>query len=207
MNELSRVLLASSILATAPAPEVLPAAQTEADAYTRYELLDPDTAQFRILYEVTATTPGATAYYNPIRKGSQASNERVVDRLTGEPLRFETVSGAQAKAEGLDDADPETSYIKIHLARPVPRADGEARLLIDKTYKDAKSYFREGDQIVFSRALGVRRNAVVLPKGYELVGCNVPAQVLPEADGRILVSFMNPLPAEAPLVVRARRLP
>ena len=34
--------------------------QTQEDDYTRYELLGPDTAQFRILYEVTATTAGRT---------------------------------------------------------------------------------------------------------------------------------------------------
>src|SRR5204862_2610047 len=39
---------------------------------------------------------------------------------------------------------------------------------------------------------------------YELVGCNVPSQVLPEADGRIAISFMNAGPGEAPLVVRAK---
>jgi hypothetical protein len=187
------------------APAAVPR-QTEADAYTRYELLAPETAQFRILYEVTATTAGATAYYNPIRKGSEATNEAVTDRLTGEPLRFEVVSGAQARADGQAELDADTSYIKVRLARPVPK-DGEARLLIDKTYKDAQSYFREGDQIVFSRPLGVKRNSVLLPAGYELVGCNVPAQLRTEDDGRLLVSFMNPLPAPAPLVVRARRLP
>jgi hypothetical protein len=182
------------------------AEQTEADTYTRYELLDPESARFRILYEVTATTPGATAYYNPIRKGSEATDEAAFDRLTGAPLRLEVVTGAQARAAGFGEADPDTSYIKVHLARPVP-PDGEARLLIDKTYRDPKSYFREADRIVFSRSLGVKRNSVVLPRGYELVGCNVPAQVLSEADGRILVSFMNSLPADAPVVVRARRLP
>ena len=50
--------------------------QTEADEYTRYELLAPETASFRIHYEVTATTPGARYFYNPIRKGSIASDER-----------------------------------------------------------------------------------------------------------------------------------
>jgi hypothetical protein len=179
--------------------------QTETDTYTRYELLAPETAQFRILYEVTATTAGATAYYNPIRKGSEASNEAVFDRLTGDPLRFEVVGGAQARSEGYLEADPETSYIKVRLARPVPK-DGEARLLIEKTYKDPKSYYREGELIVFARPLGVKRNSVVLPQGFELVGVNIPAQVLSEPDGRILISFMNPLPTEAPLVVRARRL-
>src|SRR5690348_10256107 len=52
-------------------------AQTESDAYTRYELLAPGTAKFRIVYEVTANTAGATAYFNPIRKGSVASDEHV----------------------------------------------------------------------------------------------------------------------------------
>jgi hypothetical protein len=48
-------------------------AQTETDEYTRYELLAPETASFKIYYEVTATTAGATSFYNPIRKGSEAS--------------------------------------------------------------------------------------------------------------------------------------
>jgi hypothetical protein len=202
MRALHVVLAAALGLAALPSS----AGQTEADTYTRYELLGPETSRFRILYEVTATTAGATAYYNPIRKGSEATDESVTDRLTGAPLRFEVVGGSQAQADGYVEADPATSYIKVHLARPVP-PDGEARLLIDKTYKDPQSYFREGDLLVFSRSLGVKRNAVVLPPGYELLSCNMPAQVIAEADGRILVSFMNPLPVAAPVVLRARRLP
>jgi hypothetical protein len=60
---------------------------------------------------------------------------------------------------------------------------------------------------VFSRTLGIRRDAVVLPAGFELVACNVPAQVLSEKDGRIRVSLMSPGPGETPLVLKARRLP
>jgi hypothetical protein len=67
--------------------------QTETDAYTRHELLAPETASFAIRYQVTATTAGAKYYYNPIRKGSVASDESVVDAMTGEKLRFEVVSG------------------------------------------------------------------------------------------------------------------
>src|ERR1700744_322975 len=72
------------------------AGQTEADEYTRYELLAPETASFKIYYEVTATTGGATSFYNPIRKGSEASDESVTDAMTGKPLHFEVVSGIQA---------------------------------------------------------------------------------------------------------------
>ena len=185
----------------------LPAAaqtrQTQEDDYTRYELLAPDTAQFRILYEVSATTAGAPFFFNAIRKGSIASDERVVDMMTGQPLKWEIVSGAQARKEGHPTADLETEWLKVHLARPVPKG-GEGRVLIDKTYKDPKSYFRDGDTIVFDRSLGIRRNAVVLPAGYRLLSSNVPSQVMATADGRVMITFMNPGPAAAPLVIRAK---
>ena len=115
----------------------------DSDDYTRYELLAPETAQFRIVYEVTATTPGAAYYFNPIRKGSEASDEAVYDRASGKPLRFEVVDGAAARAAGEKSAELDTRYIKVELPRPVP-AGGELRLRIDKTYRDPKSYFSGG---------------------------------------------------------------
>jgi hypothetical protein len=192
------VLVTSAAYAQPAAPR-----QTQEDDYTRYELLAPDTAQFRIYYEVTATTPGARFFYNAIRPGSVATDERVVDLMSGQALKWEVVSGEAARGAGHPTADLKTEYIKVHLPRAVPQG-GEVRLLIDKTYKDAKSYFREGDTIVFDRSLGIRRNTIVLPAGYRLVSCNVPSQVLSTPDGRVQISFMNPGPAAAPLVVRAR---
>jgi hypothetical protein len=178
--------------------------QTQQDEYTEYTLLAPDTASFKILYEVTSTTPGATTYFNPIRKGSQASDEAVFDMMTGQPLEFEQVSGAKARTTGLPNADLETDYIRVRLARPVPPDGGQARIRIVKTYKDPKSYYKEGDAIVFSRGLGIRRNAIVLPPGYQLAECNVPAQVLSDGDGRIRISFVHQAPGEAALVVKAK---
>jgi len=80
-------------------------AQTESDAYTRYELLAPGTAKFRIIYEVTANTAGATYYFNPIRKGSVATDESVKDRATGKPLQFDVVGSAVANAGGVRNRD------------------------------------------------------------------------------------------------------
>ena len=177
--------------------------QTEADEYTRYELLDPATASFKISYEVTATTAGAKFYYNPIRKGSAASDESVFDAMLGTPLHFEVVSGAEARKDPLlPNADLATNYIKVWLARPVPPL-GQGRLLIIKTYKDPKSYYVDGNTIVFNRPLGIRRNKVVLPPGYEVVALTVPSQILTEQDGRIAISFMHAGAGEAPLEVRA----
>jgi hypothetical protein len=179
-------------------------AQTETDEYTRYELLAPETASFKIYYEVTATTAGAKFFYNPIRKGSAASDESVYDAMLGTPLHFEVVSGAQARTDPLmPDADLGTHYIKVTLARPVP-SHGQGRVIIVKTYKDAKSYHTEGSGIVFDRPLGVKRNKIVLPPGYEVTGLTVPSQILTEKDGRIAVSFLHAGGGEAPLVLRAR---
>lgn len=177
--------------------------QTESDAYTRYELLAPGSAKFKIIYEVTATTPGARYFFNPIRKGSVASDESVFDRATGKPLAFDVVGSAVAQAGGVRNRDTSQTYIRVTLARPVPADGGEGRVLIVKTYEDAASYFLRGDTIVFSRPLGIKRNAIVLPAGYELVSCNVPSQVLQEPDGRVGIAFWNDSPAEAPLTMRA----
>jgi len=177
--------------------------QTETDEYTRYELLAPETARFKIFYEVTATTAGAKFFYNPIRKGSIATDESVYDAMLGKPLHFEVVSGAEARKDALmPDADLTTHYIKVALARPVPE-HGQGRVLIVKTYQDAKSYYLDGKTIVFNRPLGVQRNKVVLPLGYEIVGLSVPSQILTQTDGRIAISFLHAGAGDAPLVMRA----
>ena len=189
---------------TSAPPQDTAAGQLEEDPYTRYELLDPRSGKFRILYQVTAHEPGAKSYFTPIRKGSIASDERMTDLTTGKPLKFRVISGKVAQAEGLNDADPEGDYLQVTLARPVPVSGGEGRILIDKTYEDRKSYYQDGDMIVFDRPLGINRNAVVLPVGYRLVSCNVPTQVLQQADGRTMVSFWNASPAQSPLILKAR---
>jgi hypothetical protein len=178
--------------------------ETEQDEYTQYELLAPESASFKIVYEVTAITPGAKSFWNPIRKGSVASDEAVFDVFTGAPLKFEQVNGATAKEHGLSDADLASDYIEVHLARPVPLNGGEARLQIVKTYKDPKTYRREGDVIVFDRPLFIRRNAIILPAGYWLLECNVPSQILSEPDGRTRISFMHQAPGPAALILKAK---
>jgi hypothetical protein len=193
------VLMAAALRGQSFAP-----AQTEADAYTRYELLAPGSAKFKIIYEVTATTPGATYYFNPIRKGSIATDESVFDRATGKPLTFDVVGSAVAHAGGVRNRDTTQTYIRVKLARPVPADGGEARVLIVKTYEDAASYFMRGDTIVFTRPLGIKRNAVVLPPGYELIASSFPSQVLQEPDGRVGISFWNDTPSEAAVTLRAK---
>src|SRR5256714_2097707 len=139
-----------------------------------------------------------------MRKGIVATGESVVDVMTGQQLRFEVVSGSEAVKDPLTKGeDSSVDYIKVYLARPVP-PEGQARLLILKTYKDLKSFYHEGDAIVFKRPLSIPRNSVVLPAGYELVACSVPSQVLAEPDGRITISFLNGSGSEGPLIVKGK---
>ncbi len=201
--KVSLLLAASLFTAMATAADGV---QTSADTFTRYELLPVATNSFRIYYDVSAATEGATRYYNPIRKGSDPDVHGVYDRMTGKPLEWSLVDGRDAKASGLvPDAEPDSQYIRVDLARPVP-SNGRGRMLIDKTYIDAASYFANGELITFSRTLGVKRNAVTLPAGYELESVNYPSQVTTRADGRIEVSFVNPGTIGVPYEVNARPL-
>src|SRR5258708_40231201 len=112
---------------------VLPLAA--ADEFTVYELLAPGTHSFAIIYDVTATREGAPYFFNPIRPGSVATKESVIDRATGKPLEFEVVDGKTAKASGFvssrtaDDAQ----FIRVKLLKPVPKR-GATQIRIYKTY-------------------------------------------------------------------------
>jgi hypothetical protein len=176
------------------------------DEYTRYELLDPATQSFRILYDVSATTPGALFYFNALRKGSEHKVDEVIDRMTGKKPEWTITSADDARRTGMIDAEAGTDYLKIKMTKPVP-VGGENRLRIDKTYKDGVSYFIKDDRIVFDRTLGIKRNAIVLPKGYELIKCNYPAQVMPEPDGKLKISFINTGSQNVPVHIEARKLP
>src|SRR5437667_3692514 len=178
-----------------------------ADTYTRYELLAPETHQFKIYYEVTEMRVGARFHFNHIREGSEASDESVIDLARGKPLKFEVVSGAQAKTDSpSENFNPAAHFIKVYLAHPVPER-GEYRLAIIKTYKDDKSYYTEGDQIVFKRPLSIPRNSVVLPLGYEIVSCSVATQVLTEAEGHLKLALVNAgSGGSLEVTIRARKL-
>ncbi len=182
------------------------AQQTQTDSYTRYELLEPESQSFRIIYDVSATAANSTYYWNTLRRGSEHVVNTVWDLYSGEELQWQIVDNEIAKQNGLADASDDTDYLQITLARPIPEG-GQARIRIDKTYTDTASYFEEDGSLVFSRSLGIKRNSVVLPKGYELTHCNYPSQVDLTEDARIKVSFMNVSPAAVPLVIKAKPLP
>ena len=179
-----------------------------ADEFTLYDLLPPDTHQFAITYDVTQAREGAALFFNPIRTGSIVSKERVIAHATGADLQFEVVSGKEAKTSGLvsEKTADDAQFIRVHLPGPVPKG-GQTRIRIIKTYTDAASYYLKDGQLIFDRPLGIKRNVVLLPKGWELIGSASPAIVSTDDDGRIRLSFLNDRDDQLPVKITARRLP
>ena len=177
------------------------------DNYTQYELLDPSTNQFAITYFLTERRAGATVVLNQTRSGSAGSDIAVFDPQTGKPLKFDYLTGEQLAKDGTAGRfDPAEHYIRAQLPRPVPEG-GEGRVKILKTYKDEKSYYLDGDDIVFRRSLGIARNSIVLPKGYRLASSNVAAQILTLADGRLKISFEHAHGYASDVTIRGRKGP
>ena len=177
------------------------------DELTVYDLLPPDTHKFAIIYDVTATREGAPYFLNPIRRGSIADKESVVDRATGQPLKFDTIDGKTAKADGMggrNTADDD-QFLRVHLLKPVAKGS-ETRIRIYKTYTDAPSYSEKDGVLTWDRPLGIKRNVVILPAGYELTGSASPAIVSTDPDGRVRLSFMNDRDDQLPVKITARRI-
>ena len=172
------------------------------DAYTEYALLEPGTEQFRIRYLTEESRPGSTELVNATRGGSEGTDVEVYDPRTGKPLPFTY------------DVQGETHAIHAKLTAPVP-AGGIGRVLIYKTYKDARTYqvyreanpaygIQEGD-ISWVRSLAGYRLGVILPKGYTFLSSNVAAQVSTLTDGRLELHFANPSGLSNPLTIHARK--
>jgi hypothetical protein len=178
-----------------------------ASELTVYQLLEPSTHAFEIVYDTAVTKEGAAYLVNPVRPGSSASKESVIDLATGKPLEFTTVKGRDAKAYGAPANTPDDAlFLRVALAKPVPKG-AETRIRILKTYTDAASYRATDTGFVFDRPLDVRRDVVVLPKGYELVGSQSPGIVSTNADGRIRISFFNDRDDQLPVRIVGRKLP
>src|SRR5260370_24984601 len=103
---------------------LLAAPAVASDEFTLYELLAAESHQFAITYDVTEPREGAQFFFNPIRPGSTASKEQVIERSTGKPLQFEQVNGKEAKASGLVSIETkdDAQFIRVHLPTSVTQS-------------------------------------------------------------------------------------
>jgi len=173
-----------------------------------YFLQPPETHSFDLYHDYTESRPGIDKYLNVVRKGSRASkpSARILD--TGELLTAETLRGDAITKAGLDIGEPVQSDSEVVVVRfPAVQKGHSLRLRISETYTDEKSYRLDGDELVFDRSFGRPRNAVVLPAGWYLSACAIPATVTETSDGRIRLDFVNPRPDEIAVLIKAKRRP
>lgn len=175
---------------------------------TVYRLLAPSTHSFELSYDASVARVGAAYFFNPVRPGSVVTKESAVDLASGKPLELKTMNGRETKAAG--GAPPDTAdnaeFLWVKLPRPVATGS-ETRIRILRTYTDPSSYRTTPGGFVFDRPLGVTRNVIVLPSGYELIASRAPGIVTTDSEGRIHISFFNDRDDLLPMRIEGRMLP
>jgi len=170
-----------------------------------YFLLAPETHSFELYHDYTESRPGVGQYLNVVRPGSRVSHPSAQLLDTGEPLRVETLRGEAVTRAGLDPGEPVTAETEVVVIRFPPPGVGESvRLRIRETYTDPGRYRLEGEELLWDRSFGRPFNALLLPEGWYLTGCSIPATVSEDA-GRIRLDFVNPRPDAIDVLVTARR--
>ena len=164
------------------------------EAYTEYEILAPGSESFRIRFLTENGRAGATEIVNATRGGSEGSGIEVYDPRTGNPIKFTYEVGAT----------PDEHAIHAPLPFPVPEG-GIGRVVIFKTYKDARTYMMNGEDIVWVRSLSGYRLGVLLPMGFAFLSSNVAAQVSTTASGQLRLAFANPSGQSNPVTIHARK--
>ena len=144
-----------------------------------------------------------------MRAGSHVTNPESIDLDSGEKLKWEIISGKQAVERKLPISDPikdRSEIVVTHLARALELGTTN-RIRLMETYADPKSYYLDGEELVWDRTFGRLRNTVVLPPGWYLTGLASPATIETLPDGRVSVYVVNPRNDEVRVYLRARRQP
>ena len=171
-----------------------------------YFLEPPETHAFRLYHDYTESRPGTDRYLNVVRGGSRVSNPSARNLDAGVPLKVETLRGQEIAQRGIDIGGAPTPESEVVVVWFDPVKPGHSiRLRIEETYTDPNRYLLAGDELVWDRAFGRPRNAVVLPAGWYLTTSAIPAVVSETDDGRIRLDFTNDRPDEIAVFLKAMR--
>jgi hypothetical protein len=202
-------LSAAAMLVSAQNPQPNLTERAYQDREILYELQSPESHAFRITHDYTVRKVGEKYYFNVVRAGSHVSAPESIDLDTGDKLKWEVISGKQAVERKLPITDPikdDSEIVVTHLARAL-EAVTTNRIRLMETYADPKSYYLDGDELVWDRSFGHLRNTVVLPPGWYLTALASPATIATLPDGRVSVYIVNPRNDDVRVYFRARRRP
>jgi hypothetical protein len=207
-HALAAALLASAPLGAQENREARLAERARQDREIVYFLRPPETHTFDLYHDYTESRPGVDRYVNVVRPGSRVSNPSATILDTGDSLTTETLRGAAITAAKIDIGEPVKPETEIVVIRfPAVKKGESVRLRISETYTDPARYRLVGDELVWDRAFGRPANAMVLPAGYYVTNCSIPATVSVTEDRRIRLDFVNPRNDEIAVLVTAKRRP
>jgi hypothetical protein len=172
-----------------------------------YELQPPESHAFRITHDYTVRKVGERYYFNVVRAGSHVTDPESIDLDTGEKLKLEIINGKQAierKLPIVEEIKDGSEIVVTHLARALEQG-ATNRIRLMETYADPKSYYLDGEELVWDRTFGRLRNTVVLPPGWYLTALLSPATIQTLSDGRVSIYVVNPRNDDVRVYFRARR--
>lgn len=201
--------LLAAIVASAQNPQPNLTERAYQDREILYELQSPESHAFRITHDFTVRRVGEKYYFNVVRAGSHVSNPESIDLDSGDKLKWEVINGKQAIERKLpitDQLKDDSEIVVTYLTRALePGTTNRIRLM--ETYADPKSYYLDGEELVWDRTLGRLRNTVVLPPGWYLTALASPATIATLSDGRVSIYVVNPRNDEVRVYFRARKRP
>lgn len=201
--------LFAALVASAQNPQPNLNERAYQDREILYELQSPESHAFRITHDYTVRKVGEKYYFNVVRAGSHVSDPESIDLDTGDKLKYEVISGKQAVERKLpitDSIKDDSEIVVTHLTRAL-EAGTTNRIRLMETYADPKSYYLDGEELVWDRNFGRLRNTVVLPPGWYLTALASPATIQTLPDGRVSIYIVNPRNDDVRVYFRARRRP
>ena len=108
-------------LLAVPACLIAQTHRAEQDREIYYQLLDPQTHQFRISHDFNVTRPGQKSVHSFVRTGSVVSQALIYDLDTGAELKTYNVTGKQVNALGYypSPAPDESIVVQADLPHPI----------------------------------------------------------------------------------------
>jgi hypothetical protein len=173
----------------------------------RYQLLDPETHQFKISHDFTVERTGQRYVHSFVRKGSEVSpDSRILCLDTGKPLKTSLVKGKDVNALGYypTPTDPDSVVVQGELEKPV--GEGlSTRVRVEETYTDPVGYTLKNGELDWTRTLGRPFNQVTLPAGWRLTSVNTPAIISLDDQDRVVLRFTNIRNDELAVTIRAKK--
>jgi hypothetical protein len=173
----------------------------------RYQLLDPETHQFKISHDFTVERAGQKYVHSFVRKGSEVSpDSRILCLDTGKPLKTSLVKGKDVNALGYypTPTDPDSVVVQGELEKPV--GEGlSTRVRVEETYTDPVGYTLKNGELDWTRTLGRPFNQVTLPAGWRLTSVNTPAIISLDDQDRVVLRFTNIRNDQLAVTIRAKK--